>query len=220
MLNSQVAPPSQGVKLNSRQPFIGPLRPIIISALFPIVIYQLASPHMSTLSALTLMAVPPMLYAGYGWVRTQSINPISIITLLTLVVSMLATLLLHDPRLLLIRDSYLTGVFGLLCLISLLFPRPVAFHVYRWAFVRTPEQLASLNANWQVPYGRFVRRLVTVVWGLAFVGEALADTFLAYHVQTAQYIAIHPFLFWGTILATMSWATLYSKHAQKKISVA
>jgi len=216
MSDSQVAPDSQGFKLNFRQRFGGLLPPIIISAVFPVVIYLLASPHMSTLSALALTAVPPMLYSVYGWVRTHSIDPISMMTLFTVVVSMLITLLVHDPHLFLIRDSYLIAAFGLLCLISLVFPRPVAFYLYRWAFVRTPEQLASLNAGWQVPNVRFAQRLVTVVWGLAFIGEALTDTFLAYHLPTAQFLAIHPFLYWGTMLATMGWATLYSRHAQKK----
>jgi type VI protein secretion system component VasK len=68
-----------------------------------------------------------------------------------------------------------------------------------------------------VPYARFVRRLVTAVWGLAFLGEALLDTFLAYHLPIAQYVAIHPFLFWGTIVVAFGWTILYSRHAQPKI---
>jgi hypothetical protein len=184
------------------------------SAVLPVVIYRLASPHMAPLSALTLMAVPPLVYAGYGWVHTHSIDAISIITLCTLVTSLLFTLLVHDPHLFLLRDSYLTGAFGLLCLISLRFPRPVAYYVYRWAFVCTPEQLAALSAGWQNPHSRFVRRLVTIVWGLAFIGEALTDTYLAYHLPTARFVVVHPLLFWETITATIGWATLYGRHGR------
>lgn len=164
-----------------------------------------------------MTAVPPVLYSGYGWVRTHSIDPISIITLFLIVVSMLMALLVHDPRLFLLRDSYLTGAFGLLCLLSLPSPRPLGYYVYRWAFVRTPEQLARLNAGWQVPYARFVRRLVTVVWGLVFLGEALLDTFLVYHLPIVQWVVIHPLLFWGTQVAAFGWAILYSRHAGPKI---
>jgi len=217
MVNSQMAPESQDFKPNVRQAFGGQLPSIIINAVFPVVIYLLASPHMPIMAALALTAVPPVLYSGYGWVRARSIDPISIITLFLIVVSMLMALLAHDPRLFLLRDSYLTGAFGLLCLLSLPFPRPVGYYVYRWAFVRTPEQLARLNAGWQVPYARFVRRLVTVVWGLVFLGEALLDTFLVYHLPTAQWVAIHPFLFWGTMLVAFGWAILYSRYAQPKI---
>ena len=98
----RMAPESQDLKLNFRKRFGGLLPPIIISAVFPVLIYLLASPHMSTLPALALTAVPPMLYSVYGWVRTHSIDPISIITLFMVVISMLITLLVHDPHLFLI----------------------------------------------------------------------------------------------------------------------
>ena len=67
-----------------------------------------------------------------------------------------------------------------------------------------------------MPYVRFVHRLVTVVWGLAFLGEALTDTYLAYHLPIASFLVIHPFLFNGTILVAFGWATLYSMHVQKR----
>ena len=219
MADSPMAPESQAFKPNIRQAFGGLLPSIIISAVFPLVIYLLASPQMPPMAVFALMAVPPVLYSGYGWVRTHSIDLISIITLFLIVVSMLIALLVHDPRLFLLRDSFLTGAFGLLCLLSLLSPRPLVYYVYRWAFVRTPEQLARLNASWQVPYGRFARWLITLVWGLAFVGEALLDTFLLYHLPTSQWVVIHTFLLWGTMVAAFGWAILYSRHAGPKIEV-
>ncbi len=109
------------------------------------------------------------------------------------------------------------GAFGLLCLLSLLSPKPLAYYLYRWVFVRTPEQLARLNAGWQVPYARFVRRLITLVWGLVFLGEALLDTYLLYHLPITQYVVIHPLLYWGTMLAAFGWAILYGRHAGPKI---
>jgi intracellular septation protein A len=190
---------------------------MVIGAFLPLIIYLLASPHMPPLSALALTAVPPLLFASYGWARTRRIDPISLMTLFTVGVSVLIALLVNDPRLILVRDSFLTAAFGVLCLISLMTSRPMGYYVYRWIFVRTPEQLASLDAGWKVPYSRFARRLVTVVWGLAFLGEALLDIFLAYHISTAQFVGIHPFLFWGTIVATMGWATLFSRHVQQKL---
>jgi hypothetical protein len=217
MSDQQAAPKSQDFKSTVHQAF-GSLRTsLLISAMFPLVIYLLASPHMPTMSVFALMAVPPVLYSGYGWVRMHSIDPISIIALSLIVVAMLLALLVHDPRLFLLRDSYLTGAFGLLCLLSLPFPKPVGYYLYRWVFVRTPEQLARLNAGWQVPYGRFVQRLITLVWGLAFVGEALLDTFLLYHLPTPQWVVIHPLVFWGTMFAAFGWAILYGRHAGPKI---
>lgn len=217
MSDPQSALESQSLeKPNFQKLFSGLLPTIIISGLFPPVILLLASPHMPMLSALALAAVPVVVYSGYGWLRTHSIDPISVMALFTLVVTMLFTLLVHDPHLFLIRESYMAAAFGLFCLISLVFPRPVAFYVSRWAFALTPKQIASWKAAWQVPYFRFSCRLVTVVWGLAFLGEVLTDTFLVYHLPIAPFLVIHQFLFYGAILATMSWATLYGMRARKR----
>jgi intracellular septation protein A len=217
MSNLQTAQSEQGGGPGLRQKFGSLLPSMVISAALPLIIYLMASPHMPSISALALTAVPPLLFSAYGWARTRRIDPISLMTLFTVVVSVLIALLIHDPHLILVRDSFLTATFGVLCLISLMTSRPMGYYVYRWVFVHTPEQLASLEAGWKVPYSRFARRLVTVVWGLAFLGEALVEIFLAYHISTAQFVGIHPFLFWGTIAATMGWATVFSRHGQQKL---
>lgn len=217
MAASHMAPKSEGGKPTVSGWLSALLPSIIISAVLPLVLYMLVSPYLPTLAALAVTAIPPLLYSGYAWARTRSIDPISATALVTLAASMLLALLVHDPRLLMLRDSYLTGAFGLLCLLSLLSRRPVAYYVYRWMFVHTPEQQARLDAGWQVPYARFVRRLATAVWGLAFVGETLLDTYLIYHLPINEWVVIHPFLFWGTIVAAFGWATIYARRVQPKI---
>ncbi len=217
MSHTQMAHNSPESGLNSQGPFAGMLPSIILGAVFPILIYRLASPYMPTMPALLLSGVPPMLYSVYGWVRTRNIDVVSTIALFTLSISLLMVLVVHDPRLLLIRDSYLTGAFGLLCLISLTWHRPLAFYVYRWAFVRTPEQLTTFEAGWGAARIRFIRRLITMIWGLAFVGETLVDGFLAYHLPTAQFVTVHPFLYWGTMLVAFGGATLYSRQVHQKV---
>ncbi len=219
MSDAPMNPDGQDLNTNVRRQFGGLLRPIIISAVLPLVIYLLASPRMSSLAALALSAVPPALYSIYGWVRLHSIDPISIVTICMVVLFMLLALLVHDPHLFLLRDTTLTAAFGLLCLISLLFEKPVAYYVYRWLFVHTPEQRDAFNARSLVPYGRFFRRFVTLVWGVSFTAEALLDSYLVFHLPTARFLTIHPLLFWGTIVATMGWATSYSRNAQKKIDL-
>jgi len=103
--------------------FAGLRVPVLISGVLPVLIYLLASPHIARLPALAVAAVPPVLYSSYGWVRRHGIDLISAITLFTLTVSMLLAVLVHDPRVLLLRDACLTGAFGLLCLVTLMSPR-------------------------------------------------------------------------------------------------
>jgi len=191
---------------------------ILISAGLPLLIYFLVRPHMALLPTLALMAVPPLAYTLVGWGHRHSIDLVSAIWLFSVGVSMLLAILVHDPHLLLIKDSFVTTTFGLVCLISLATPRPMSYWLYRWAFVRTPERVAYLNTTWQVPYTRFVRRLVTGVWGAAFLAEGLVDGFLAYHLPTTQFVAIHPFLYWATFVVAFGWGILYAKQAEPRIA--
>lgn len=75
MSDSQMAPESQRLEKPSfRKLFGGQRTSIIINVVFPLVIYLLASPHMPTLAALALTAVPPCSIPGMaGCARTASI---------------------------------------------------------------------------------------------------------------------------------------------------
>ena len=216
MSDLQIALDSQGSEKSHIRKLLGSmLPPMIISGLFPLVIFLLASPRMQTLPALALSAVPAMLYSVYGGMRHHSIDPISALSLVTSGAAMLITLLVHDPGLYLIRESYVMAAIGLFCLISLVFPRPASFYVGRYTIAYTPKQIAYFNAGWQLPSIRFISRLITGVWGLAFIGEALTETFLVYHLSTAQFLAIHPIAYWGTLIAAMGLAIAYAHHAWK-----
>ncbi len=59
--------------------------------------------------------------------------------------------------------------------------------------------------------------MITLIWGLAFLAETLADTYLGYHLPAGGYVTIHPILFWGTILVTMGGATFYGKYVLKNL---
>jgi hypothetical protein len=66
----------------------------------------------------------------------------------------------------LIKDSFLTATFGVLCLGSLLVDRPLMFYINR-QFVAgdDPVRLEWWNGLWQYPRFRAAQRLVTAVWG-------------------------------------------------------
>lgn len=181
-----------------------------------IVIYVLASPHMPIVPALVLAAIPAFLYEVFWGVRHQSFDIVCTYTLLTVAVGLLVTLLGLDPRLFLLRYSLVTAAFGLLCLLSLWFSKPIGFYAGRYVYTQTPEQVAYFNAGWALPYFRFACRLISVVWGLVFVGEAFLEAFLAYHLSIAQFQLIGSLLFFVTTTALGVWSMLYPRHAWRR----
>ena len=67
-----------------------------------------------------------------------------------------------SPRLLLVRESLITAVFGLACFFSLLLPRPMMFYFARNFIAGTdPARQARFNTAWQFPEVRFCPRLIT-----------------------------------------------------------
>jgi hypothetical protein len=52
--------------------------------------------------------------------------------------------------------------------------------------------------------------------GTDFVGEALLDTFLLYHIPTIQWVVIHPLLFGGIVVVAFGGAILFSRQVLPK----
>ena len=112
-----------------------------------------------------------------------------------------------SPRLLLVRESLITGVLGLACFFSPLLPRPMVFCFARCFIAGTdPARQTRFNAAWQFPEVRFCHRLITTVWGCAFVGELVARIVFIYNLPAALVLVISPILIGVLTLSTMVWA--------------
>src|SRR5450755_455358 len=77
--------------------------------------------------ALVVSGIPPILDSLVGVMRKGRLDVIAGIALLSIAVSLVLIFLGGSPRLLLIRESFITGALGLAYLVSLLFPRPLCF---------------------------------------------------------------------------------------------
>src|ERR1051326_6854525 len=133
----------------------------------PLVAYSmLRSAGQSQVSALILSGAFPALGIIVGVIRHRRVDTIGVLVLAGIVVGTVLGLLSGDPRLVLVEGSVPTAVFGLLCLGSLLAPRPL---IYRFAVefigADTPKG-RDFSSLWQYPGFRHAFRLYTVVWGV------------------------------------------------------
>jgi len=110
----------------------------------------------------------------------------------------------------LIKDSFLTASFGFICLGSLLAERPLMFYINR-QFVAgdDPVRLAWWNGLWELPDFRAALRLVTAVWGIAYLLEALLRVGLALILSPAQVVTISPITAFGVLIALIAWSRRY-----------
>ena len=204
---------------SSRFDIRGLLISIILNAAFPLGLYLLTKRYISSseVVAISVASIFPILYSIYDFVRHRSFDLIAIFALLSIVVSLVGLLLGGNTKILLIRESFFTVMLGMACFVSLLLKRPLMFYVGRQFMAgKDPVRVAEFNAQWQIPYPRFVHRLITSVWGIAYVGEFMIRVILVYTLPTALVLAISPLLLNGITIATIAWTFAYIRYATRR----
>lgn len=192
----------------------------VLNAVFPVILYKLSKRYYSTseFTALVVAALFPIGKSGFELIYHRQLDPISILVLLGIGADSVALLFGGSPQLLLVRESLFTGVFGLACFFSLLLPRPMMFYFARYFIAGTdPMRQARFNATWQFPEMRFCHRLITTVWGFAFVGELLVRLVLIYNLPAALVLMISPILMGVLTITTMVWAFAYGHRVRQRL---
>ena len=201
----------------SRPPLGGAVWDIVLNAIIPVILYKLSKRYLSPseLTALLIATTFPIGKSIFDLARRGQVDPISIVVLLGIATDCVALLFGGSARLLLVRESLFTGAFGLACFVSLLLPRPMMFYFGRHFIAGTdPQRQARFNSAWQLPQVRFAHRLITIVWGCAFVGELILRIILIYHESAATVLIVSPILLGTLTIVTMIWAFSYGRRVR------
>lgn len=197
----------------------GVIEDIIISGLLPYVAYRLLKSNtcLTDLQILGIVTVFPMAGSIKNLLTKRSIDIISILAFLGIGVSAIAVVLGGDPKLLLIRESLLTGALGAAAFISLMLPRPLMYYFARASMNKTDA--AEYEKKFSLyPGMRKVMRNITVVWAIAFTGEFLTKVALVYSLQVSTVLAVSPFFSYGITLGTLTWTFAYVKKAKSRVA--
>jgi hypothetical protein len=163
-------------------------------------------------TALLVSTTFPTLKSIYDLWRQRELNPVTVTVLLGIVAGLLALFLGGDPRILLIRESLFTGAFGIVCLLSLRFQRPVMFYFSRYLIAgRDPERRATFEALARNPTFRRGIQLVTAVWGVLYLGEFAIRVILVYTLPAPLVLSISPFLLGIVTIVAVVWTFRYRR---------
>jgi fucose permease len=77
-------------------------------------------------------------------------------------------------------------------------------------------KLAAFNEQWKLPHIRFAHRLITFVWGCAFVGEFLVRVVLALTLPPALVLAFAPIITNGVVVVMLLWTFAYVRYLRRK----
>jgi hypothetical protein len=199
--------------------FRGLLVSMALNALVPVVLYQLSKRYLSAseLAALSVAALFPLVWSVADLIRIGSLDPVAILSLASIVVSMIAVAFGGSPKLLLIRESFFTGAFGMACLVSLATPRPIMFYFARYFTAgRAPDRVAEFNLAWERPGFRRTMRLITIVWAITSFAEFAVRIVLVFTLPAATVLVVSPIVLGGLLIATISWTFAYGKRMRAR----
>jgi hypothetical protein len=189
------------------------------NAVLPIVIYWALKTYTgsSDFVALVVSGIPSLIDSIIGVIRRKRIDLLAGIVLFSIVTSLVAMALGGSPKVYLVRESFFTVAFGVTYLVSLFFPRPLAFYFARhFATGNNPENIRWFDSLWQYQQFQHTMRVITIVWGIGFLFEAALRTYLVMVLSIEQFLLISPFVLYGIIGVLVVWMFLYSRQGRKR----
>ena len=196
----------------------GLLPSIVINAVLPLLLFQvLTGRGVATLQALLWTSSFPLAGIAVDWARSRRLNGIGLISLVLIALGILTSLISGNVRFFLVKESFGTATFGLICLGSLLLPRPLLFYFGReFASGGDAARAAWFSSLWQHERFRHGMRLMTTVWGLAYVAEALVRVGIALVAPPSLVLVVSPVLAFGVTALLIIWTMRYSAAMRRR----
>ncbi|MCP9801934.1 VC0807 family protein [Synechococcus sp. RedBA-s] len=193
---------------------------LVIDGLLPAASYIILTKYLQDISQVTALGIGAIFPAANGIVgiiRRRQFDMIGTIVLTGIGVSILAAAIGGDPKVMLIRESMVTGVLGIVCLLSLLAPRPILFYVGRqFNTSHNSMTFEAYNAIWDNTETQILFRVITLAWGLGWVGEFVLRVIMVSTLSPPQVLMITPFIFNGITVGLIAWTFAYTSRAKKQ----
>lgn len=203
-----LTPPSLRMTLRALAPSI------MVNGVCTYLVYSLLKNQttVSDYGALLAASVPALVFEVASLRRQRQLDVLGVLVLGTLVISAVVSLVGGSPKVLLVRESFVTAGFGVACILSLCLARPLMFYVIRYfATANSPAKLSTYNGRWQYPAFRRYFRIVTLVWGIAYIAELPVRLFLVFHLSIVRYLAIAPIIFYVLLATLIAFSISYSR---------
>jgi hypothetical protein len=183
----------------------------------PLLVYNLLRANgFSTVGALILSGVLPAIGVIVGIVRHRRADAVGILVLAGIVVGAILGLVSDNPRLVLDEGSVSTGVFGLLSLGSLTRQQPLMYRLSLEFIGPESRQGREFNDLWQYEPFRHMFRVITAVWGIAYLVEAAARVVIVDNTSTGTALGISKVLPYAVAAALTAWTFGYGQLQKRR----
>jgi hypothetical protein len=198
----------------------GTIIELCVNVALPYLVYVATQPHIGQVHALLAASVPPILWSVIEFARKRRIDAISLLVLAGIFLSLLAFFGGGSARFLQLRENLVTGIIGVVFLVSAAIGRPL---IYQLALAQSSREGEEGNAEANrlkglrdKPQFRRTMMLMTLVWGFGLILQTTLACVLVFHMSIAQYLLISPFLGYGIIGVLMFWSIWYGNRMKKR----
>lgn len=196
------------------------LRALLPTLIFDIggtmLVYYLLLPDFPKTSILPLLgaSLVPVISNVFNFVRRRSFDVVGIIVLIGLLAGLAGAAFGGGQRLLLVRESFITGVLGIVLIVSGLLRKPLGYYVVR-EFLTANEALPAerFRAVWVSGYFRRGIRVMTIGWGVLLLAEFCLRVFMAFTMSVAFVLGVAPVLFTILMLVAGAISAVWLNHA-------
>lgn len=144
-------------------------------------------------------------------VRRKTVDIVGLLILLGMMGGLIPALFGGTQRLLLIRESFVSGLLGLVLLVSpFVMRKPIGYYVIR-EFLTANDALPEehFDVLWRTAYFRHGVRIVTLAWGVLLLGELVLRAFMALTMNVGLVVSVSPVIYTTLMLlagiATAIW---------------
>ncbi|MGW2176490.1 VC0807 family protein [Streptomyces sp. NPDC001732] len=177
--------PVAAAPFTPRKAVLDSVLPLLVDVGVPLASYcVLKTAGTGTFAALAWSSVVPAVRTVWGVVRDRQLNGLAALVVAVNVVSLLTSLVVGDPRLMLAKDSGVSSVIGIIVLVTALKGKPMMSAGVRPWLVKGDAARATAWHRLSAGSAAF-RRAETrfsLVWGAALLSECVVRTVGAYTV--------------------------------------
>nr|WP_303628757.1 VC0807 family protein [Burkholderia glumae] len=198
---------------------------LAVNFVLPWVVYRLSLPYWGETGALYASAVPPLAWGIVEFAKTRRVDALSAIALLGITLSIAMLAMGGSPRLLLIRESFVSGTIGIVFLVSLLSRRPITYYLTRATMAREGEGegeggVARFETLWSESAAvRAALRLITLAWGVGLVIECALRSWCAWAWPIERTLVITPILSYAIFGGLLCWTFWFRKRMRGRVAV-
>lgn len=183
----------------------------------PLVVYRVCrSAGVPEVWSLVVSGFPPAVGVLVDWLRWRTLEMVGAVVLAGIALSIGLALWTDDPTVVLLEGAIITGAFGVLCLASVRRRRPLIFY-FAQAFYggRHARAGGELDDDFEeYAEARRFWRIVTVVWGVTYVVEAVVRAVVIQAVSTQTALLLNRTVPWVVYGALLGWSVWWGNRLQ------